>query len=87
MLMNTCINQGIKVPQELSIMGFDDNQNGRLFRPALTTIHQDITEKGVIATKELIKMINGKVPKEHQIIMGTKLIERDSVLNLNKNEM
>ena len=85
MLMNTCINQGIRVPEDLSIMGFDDNQNGRLFRPALTTMHQDITEKGVIATKELIKMIGGEVPKKHQIIMGTKLVERDSVLNLNKN--
>ncbi len=84
MLMNACITKGIRVPEDLSVMGFDDNQNGRLFRPALTTMHQDITGKGITATKELIKMIQGKVPKKHQIVFSTKLIERLSVADLNK---
>nr|MCR5452490.1 LacI family transcriptional regulator [Lachnospiraceae bacterium] len=46
MLMNTCIKKGIRVPEDLSIMGFDDNQNRRLCRPELTTMHQDIEKKG-----------------------------------------
>lgn len=84
MLINACEAEGLRVPQDISIMGFDDSHNVRLIRPALTTMHQDISRKGLIATEELIKMIDGKVPEEHQIILTTNLIERDSVSNLDK---
>nr|MCR5452332.1 substrate-binding domain-containing protein [Lachnospiraceae bacterium] len=82
MLMNTCIKKGIRVPEDLSIMGFDDNQNRRLCRPELTTMHQDIEKKGVTAAQRLIDMIHGEIPKEHQIVMTSELVERESVRDM-----
>ena len=79
MMINACENIGIRVPQDISIMGFDDYLSGRLFRPGLTTMHQDISEKGAIAARTLIDMVQGNEPETHQIIMKTKLVVRDSV--------
>ncbi len=86
MMMNACAKEGLRVPEDISIMGFDDNLNRRLFRPALTTMHQDIHEKGVVAAKNLIEMIHGMEPKNHQIIFKPELVIRDSVLDLTKND-
>ena len=84
MLMNACFRQGIRVPDDLSIIGFDDSYTGKLCRPTLSTVHQDIAEKGHLATKTLFEMIRGERPSENEIIMPTKLILRESVRKLSK---
>ena len=86
MLLNACADRGIRVPEELSIMGFDDNCFGRLSRPRLTTMHQDAEYKGMLAADLLIDMIGGKEPERHQIILKPKLIVRDSVCDRNAAE-
>ncbi len=81
-LMSAFEDRGISVPEDISITGFDDNMMGQLHRPALTTVHQDIKEKGKIATETLLKQLNHqKTP--NQIVMPTHLVIRDSVKKLN----
>lgn len=82
MLMNACYERGLKVPEDVSIIGFDDSITGRLARPALTTVHQDISYKGEIATKTLLGMIRGERPKGNEIILPTRLVIRQSVKNI-----
>ncbi len=72
-------NHGRKIPEEVSIAGFDDILYATLFEPELTTIHQDMEEKARIAVKSLMGMLEKK-PVKHQILTPVKLIERDSVL-------
>lgn len=84
MLINACALRGMKIPEDLSVVGFDDTLPSRLSRPALTTVHQDIVERGKTATETLLKMINGEKPKKREIIFKTKLIKRDSVAKRNK---
>lgn len=79
LLMNECFRQGMRIPEDLSIMGFDDSFSGRLCRPALTTVHQDIAKKGELATKTLLGLIRGERPKENEVILPTELILRESV--------
>ena len=86
MLVNACSKEGINVPEDLSVIGFDDNINGRLFRPALTTMHQDIGKKGTIAAETLIDMIHGNIPEEHQILLESHLVEKDSVLDIREKK-
>lgn len=75
--------RGISVPDDISVVGFDDNMLGQLHRPALTTVHQDVKAKGVTAADTLLKQLSGaRTP--NQIKLPTHLVIRDTVRNLNK---
>ena len=86
LMVNACERHGLHVPEDISIMGFDDILIGRLFRPPLTTMHQDIHYKGVLATSTLIDMIQKKPVKNREIILKTRLIERESVADIRKKK-
>ncbi len=77
-LMTALSDRGVKVPDDISIAGFDDTILGQLHRPSLSTVHQDVKEKGVVATDILLRRIKGeKVPQ--QIQLPTRLIIRDTI--------
>ncbi len=78
MLISSCQRKGIDIPGELSVIGFDDTFPGTLCHPPITTVHQDIEEKGYLAIKTLLKMIQGERPENDQIIMKPTLVVRDS---------
>lgn len=81
---NYLMDAGIRIPEDLSITGFDNNIFSRVFRPALTTIEQDVNLKGVTAVQCLIKLINDEPLEERDIRLPVKLVIRDSVKNLNR---
>ncbi len=70
---------GVRIPQDLSITGFDDNLLAKVSRPALTTVRQDITLKGKTTVRYLVEMIEGEMPEEKNIVFPAELIIRDSV--------
>lgn len=59
---------GIKVPEEISVVGFDGSDISRHFLPRLTTVEQPIDEIGEQTILSLIKLINGEKIKERMII-------------------
>lgn len=75
--------KGVSVPQDKSIVGFDDNFLSRLTNPRLTTIHQDIDKKGVLAMNMLLAQIRNEPVSEKSVILPVSLVERESVRNLN----
>ena len=77
-LMSALKDRGISVPEGISIAGFDDNLLGKFHRPALTTVHQDVKKKGVVAAETLFRKIRGEKTEE-QITLPTHLVIRDSV--------
>ena len=81
-LMDILQDQGIRVPEDISVIGFDDNLFGKLHRPALTTIHQDAEYRGRTAALTLIDLIKGIQPKSMQIVMKPYLVMRDTVKKL-----
>ncbi len=76
--------QGIRVPDEFSVAGFDDNVYARLSRPALTTVRQYPDEKGAEAVKLLMKRILGQPVRTGFLQLPTELIVRESVRNIGK---
>ena len=78
-LMNYFMDRGIKIPEDLSVTGFDDNLMSRIVRPALTTVGQDVTEKGQLAVDYLLKMIQGTEFSESDVKLPVKVVIRDSV--------
>ena len=82
MFINAVRELGMKVPDDISVIGFDDNSYGKLARPALTTVHQDAESKGAIAAERLIEMIRGIEGGESNTVLRTELVIRDSVRDL-----
>ncbi|SFK65498.1 transcriptional regulator, LacI family [Lachnospiraceae bacterium KH1T2] len=72
-------NHGVRIPEDISIAGFDDILYSTLFKPELTTIHQDVEEKAKKSVQSLLKMIDKKTVK-HQMLTSVRLVERESVI-------
>lgn len=69
--------KGKRVPEDISIIGFDDNPSGLYGPVALTTVRQPLIKMGEEAVKELNNLIKGK--KEiTKVLLPTELIVRDS---------
>jgi LacI family transcriptional regulator len=82
-ITNYFTDRGRRVPEDISIVGFDDNAYSRIVRPALTTVHQDISLKSEVAVDNLVKMIHKEEIKEKKISLPVELVIRDSVKDLN----
>jgi LacI family transcriptional regulator len=74
--------RGLLVPQDISIMGFDDNFHARHLTPTLTTIRQPIGLAGEKAADLLLSIIAGNAPPETDIMIPTDLLIRDSVRDI-----
>jgi LacI family transcriptional regulator len=70
---------GRRIPDEISIIGFDDIYYSRIISPPLTTIHQDASEKGAVAAGIMADFLEGKEKTPRNIIMPVQVVERDSV--------
>jgi len=70
---------GIKVPDEISIIGFDDLDFSKYITPGLTTIKQPFNILGQEAFILLLKIINNKPPKEYLKKIEPELIIRNTV--------
>ena len=73
--------RGLKVPQSISIVGFDDIDEAALASPSLTTIRLPPHEIGVVAAEKLIERLKGREESSHAFIKG-ELIVRESTARL-----
>jgi DNA-binding LacI/PurR family transcriptional regulator len=64
---------GVKVPQEISVVGFDDLPAATYFSPSLTTIRQDTRLAAEALVKNLIGLINGEKVHSHQLPLSLKI--------------
>lgn len=73
---------GLSVPDDLSVVGYDDSPLARRLRPELTTVRQDITAKGRAAAAALTEMIaraqDGKKARVSRVLLPTELVVRES---------
>ena len=76
----------LSVPEDYSVIGFDDLNICKYITPELTTVRQDIFKKGIRAGEAIIEEIefNGSNEKIKEI-MPIKLVERGTTLQLKKN--
>jgi len=77
------IQAGRRIPDDVSVIGFDDIELASVVHPPLTTIHQPIHEIGKAAVEILLRLAGGvnKAP-EHRLF-GVSLVERQSCKRLN----
>jgi len=70
---------GFKIPDDLSVVGYDDIFMTAYLSPALTTIHAPKKRIGELCTKILIDQIEGKSKEFQKIILDVRIEERNSV--------
>ena len=80
-LMSVCSELGIRVPDDLSVCGFDDSWTARSVWPYLTTIHQPVDEIARAATRLLIERPDDEDDPQ-QVKLAHRLVERNSVRRL-----
>ncbi len=76
--------KGYRVPQDVSIIGFDNIPFGEISSPRLTTIHVFKQEMGEIAVRRLTDHINLGSTVKTKIQVCTEFVERESVRDLNE---
>jgi LacI family transcriptional regulator len=84
MAMKVAIQKGIKIPEELCIIGFADGVWSRRLTPSLSTISQHGPEIGAEAAKLLMEKLERKVDihSYKTIVVKTELRQRDSTRKL-----
>jgi hypothetical protein len=70
---------GLSVPDDISIIGFDDIELGKMISPPLSTIRVYKEQMGSIAVRTLFKVLNHEIVQPVTTLVPTRLIERESV--------
>jgi DNA-binding LacI/PurR family transcriptional regulator len=73
-----CSTRGISIPRTFSLVGFDDIEGAAWSRPALSTVRVFTEEMGRLAARRLIERIEDPASPLTHILIGTKMIIRDS---------
>jgi Transcriptional regulators len=69
---------GVRVPEQVSVIGFDDTPYAASLEPPLTTIHHDIRKVGELAAKTLLERINRVVEPGHRAFVTAELVVRET---------
>ncbi|GAA4071740.1 LacI family DNA-binding transcriptional regulator [Nonomuraea soli] len=70
--------RGLRVPVDLSVVGFDDLPLARSAWPPLTTVRQPLQEMAALATRTVLGMGRGEAPEMRRVELATELIVRES---------
>jgi DNA-binding LacI/PurR family transcriptional regulator len=77
-VLSYCRRAELRVPEDVSVVGFDDLPFARLLTPGLTTVRQPAREMGVAATKLLLGMVGGDKPMSPEPVDVTPMIREST---------
>lgn len=78
---------GLRCPEDVSIVGFDNLEIVELLMPPLTTVQQPVYKLGVSAAELLLQRISGLDEPPREVVMETELVRRESVARLSSGEV
>ena len=84
-MIREAVQRGLSVPDDLSIMGFDDISVASHITPPLTTLAAPIEEITELAIKMLVRLINGEKTESKHIALPAKHVIRGSCANANNS--
>lgn len=70
--------RGLRIPDDLSVTGFDDTELATMASPPLTVIRQPLREMGRVALKTVLQMAAGEPLDSHHVELATELVVRDT---------
>ena len=80
-VMDAVRSRGLRVPGDISVVGFDDIPQSAMVRPALTTVNQPLEKMGRVATQKLLDLLQNPGTEAERIELPTELIIRESCSN------
>ena len=72
------MDHGLRVPEDISVVGFDDIQSASYHNPSLTTIRQPLKQMGLTAARILLQRIRGEATIPHAVSILPELVIRES---------
>ncbi len=69
---------GLRIPDDLSVIGFDDMEYARWCGPPLTTVRQPLQDMGAAAAAMVVTLAAGEQPPDTRVELATKMILRES---------
>ena len=72
------IDRGIRVPEDVSVVGFDDIESAAFHNPRLTTIHQSLNQMGIEAARILLQRIRGQAEFPEPVAVEPQMVIRES---------
>ncbi len=69
---------GLRVPEDVAVVGFDDIAAARFITPALTTVHVPTYGLGWSAAELLLQLVAQEAPQQTQVLLDTELVVRES---------
>lgn len=84
-VMGACGDMGLKIPQDVSVIGSDNTLLSKISYPKLTTIDLKMDAVGKKAAEEMLNMIENKIDYRIKLVLNTRLIIRDSCSNVSSN--
>ena len=72
------IERGLRVPDDVSVVGFDDTIEAELVSPGLTTVHQPLDEMGRLGFELVLRLLSGEAIRTRRIEVATHLVVRGS---------
>ena len=78
--------EGVRVPSDMSIVGFDDLEISKYLTPGLTTVRQEISQKGEKAVELLLDNIQDADMTKREVIIPVSLSRRESVRDMRGEE-
>ncbi|MFE6165019.1 LacI family DNA-binding transcriptional regulator [Streptomyces sp. NPDC056486] len=77
-LLRALHERGRKVPDDVSVIGFDDIPESGSFLPPLTTVHQDFAEVGRRCVEGVLRQMRQSTPERGTTLVPTRLVQRQS---------
>jgi len=70
--------KGLRVPDDIEVIGYDDIPLASMMRPKLTTVAQPMYDLGAVAMRLLTKFMNHEPIEEQRVVLLHHLVERES---------
>jgi LacI family transcriptional regulator len=70
--------RGLRLPEDLSVVGFDDSEQSAIVYPTLTTVRQPLAEMGRMAVSLLLRLLDNQRLEALHVELKTRLVVRDS---------
>ena len=74
--------RGIRVPEQVKVVGFDDISLASYYRPSITSLRQDMKRMGTMAANIMLELIAGTYTGSNRIKLPIELIERESTMTI-----